>query len=326
MRAGWTPWPASAQTEPMSQAGLDLPLEVRRRAMATGGAAQAWLADLPALAADIARDWGLTLGATLHGGSAAYVAQARTATGGAAVLKVQMPVEPAFENELEPLLLAHGRGYVRVLRHDRARRAMLQEPLGRRLSDLGLSIDAQMQAICATLRQAWVPATPQPWLNTGAEKAAWLTKFIGELWEELGRPCSQRVIDQAAAFAQARAAAYDPERSVLVHGDAHASNTLEALDWAGGFKLVDPDALFGEPAYDLAIPMRDWSAELLAGDPLALGRARCTRLAALSGLDPEPIWQWGVIERVSTGLFLMKLNAEAEGREMLRVSEAWAQT
>jgi streptomycin 6-kinase len=325
MPAGWTPWPGFARTEPMPQTDLDLPLEVRRRAVATGGAAEAWLTDLPALAADIARDWGLTLGSTLHGGSAAYVAQARTSSGEAAVLKIQMPIKPPFENELEPLLLADGRGYVRVLRHDRARRAMLQEPLGRRLSDLGLSTDAQMQLICATLRQAWVPATPQPWLNTGAQKAVWLAGFIGKLWEQLDRPCSQRVIDQATAFAQARATAYDPGRSVLVHGDAHADNTLQALDGAGGFKLVDPDALFGEPAYDLAIPMRGWSAELLAGDPLALGRARCARLAALSGLDPDPIWQWGVIERVSTGLFLMKLNADAEGREMLQVSEAWAQ-
>lgn len=55
------------------------------------------------------------------------------------------------------------------------------------------------------------------------------------------------------------------------------------------FKFVDPDGLFIEHAYDLGIPMREWGAELLAGDPLVLGRRRCRLLARLTGVAPEPI-------------------------------------
>jgi hypothetical protein len=33
-----------------------------------------------------------------------------------------------------------------------------------------------------------------------------------------------------------------------------------------------PDGLCIERAYDLGIPMREWGAELLAGDPVALGQ------------------------------------------------------
>jgi streptomycin 6-kinase len=44
----------------------------------------------------------------------------------------------------------------------------------------------------------------------------------------------------------------------------------------------------------------------------------------LTGEDPDAIWQWGFIERVSTGLLLLHTGGEAEGRDFLRVAEAWA--
>jgi streptomycin 6-kinase len=128
----------------------------------------------------------------------------------------------------------------------------------------------------------------------------------------------------ALAFAQSRARAFDPERAVLAHGDAHANNLLAAADGRSGFKFVDPEGLFIEPGYDLSAAMRDWGAELLAGDARQLGRRRCDRLAELTSLDPEPIWQWGLLERVSTGLHLLELGWEAEAEEYLTVAEAWA--
>ena len=112
----------------------------------------------------------------------------------------------------------------------------------------------------------------------------------------------------------------------LALGDAHPWNTLlvpGALP--GRFKFIDPDGLFVERAYDLAIPMREWSTELLAGDPLLLGVQRCRRLAELTGVDPAPIWQWGFIERTSTGLLCLKVGLEG-GHELLTVAERWAQS
>jgi streptomycin 6-kinase len=80
------------------------------------------------------------------------------------------------------------------------------------------------------------------------------------------------------SFAELRRSAFDPQTAVLVHGDAHASNTLQDLQHrstAGSrFKFIDPDGLVAERAYNLAIPMREWSSELLEGDPARLGRQR----------------------------------------------------
>jgi hypothetical protein len=70
--------------------------------------------------------------------------------------------------------------------------------------------------------------------------------------------------------------------------------------------------------------LRQWGADLLTGDPLVLGRNRCHQLARLTGVDPEPIWQWGFIERTSTGLLLLQLALDALAHEFLAVADAWA--
>lgn len=242
-------------------------------------------------------------------------------------MKLAIPGLDPAARELRTLLIARGRGYARVYRHDAARGAMLLERLGSQLHELGLPLDAQIEAICMTLRQAWTPLTDGGAFTTGAEKARGLADFIVTAWRELGEPCSVRTVDTACSFAEARRRAFDPVSAVLAHGDAHAWNTLVvpgAGDGRRHFKFVDPDGLFIERAYDLGIPMREWGAELLAGDPLVLGRRRCRLLAQLTGVEPEPIWQWGFIERTSTGLLLMKLGLDRLAREFLAVADAWA--
>lgn len=308
---------------------LDVPAAVHGKAQALGPPGRRWLWCLPDLIRTLEGEWDLTVGAALPGGSAAYVAAATTAEGRAAVLKLHLPGYDDVANEIRVLRIAAGHGYVRLLRSDEARGALLLERLGPRLSRLGLSTNRRLEIICATLERAWVQTPEAASFPSGAEKARWLRTFIAELWQALDRPCSERVIEQALAFGLTREAAFDPARAVLVHGDAHSANTLTPLDGdvsaTAGFKLVDPDGLFAERAYDLAIPMRGWSAELLAGDALRLGRERCAYLSRLTGEDPEAIWQWGFIERVSTGLFLMQTGRAREGQNCLRVAEAWVQ-
>ena len=70
--------------------------------------------------------------------------------------------------------------------------------------------------------------------------------------------------------------------------------------------------------------MREWSRELLEGDTVARGRERCARLSRLTGVDAQPIWEWGFVERVSTGLLALRVGRERLGRETLAVADAFA--
>lgn len=303
---------------------VDVPEAVRLKALARGAEGRRWLDRLGCLIDELEREWGVTVGSTLSGGSESYVAAARTEAGDDAVIKLQIPPYASITSEVQTLIAAKGRGYVRLLHHDEERNAMLQERLGPSLRESGLPVRAQIRLLCATLGSAWEVPAPAG-LPSGAEKARWLSEFISATWNELNEPCSRRVIENALVFAEVREAAFDPETALLVHGDAHNANALRDPGHSPPrFKLVDPDGLLAEPAYDLAIPMREWSTELLASDATRRGRERCAYLSRLTGVDARAIWEWGFVERVSTGLLATKVGADEMGREMLAVAEVWA--
>ena len=220
-------------------------------------------------------------------------------------------------NEITVLRLADGDGCVRLLRADETRGALLLERLGRPLEQLALPLVRRHEILCATAARVWRPA-PGCGLPTGADKGRWLSDFITATWLELDRPCSERAVEHALACAARRVAAHDDERAVLVHGDVHQWNVLEAgADVKPGFKLVDPDGLLAEAEYDLGVVMREDPVELRHGDP----GERARWLARRCGLDATAIWEWGVVERVSTGLLCTGIGLQPAGREMLATAD-----
>lgn len=307
----------------MNSIAFEIPELVRLKALSEGQAGETWLGALPSIVTGLAAQWRLSVGRTLTGGTEAFVAEVTMPDGREAVLKIGRPAcDTACEINI--LLAAAGRGYVEVYDYDHHRKAILLERLGPQLGELGLPVAAQIEAVCATLNEAWTADPKGVSLMDGAEKAKSLGEFIQALWLELGRPCPERVIGRALHYAKIRGNRFDPGSAVLGHGDAHAWNALaDPRAGSGKFKFVDPEGLFIEKAYDLGIQMREWTSDLLAGDPVTLGRSRCGQLARLTGVDPEPIWQWGFIERVSSGLLCMKIGIEG-ARDMLAVADAWA--
>ena len=85
---------------------------------------------------------------------------------------------------------------------------------------------------------------------------------------------------------------------MLVHGDVQQWNALRAGD---GFKLVDPDGP-------------------LAADPLSTARWMGRRY----DLDATAIFEWAVIERVSTGLLATQIELQPVGRQMLELADRLA--
>ena len=296
---------------------LRVPDTVANAAAACG--AGWWLRDIPRLVADLEAEWSVSVEQPYPHATEAFVAEARLGDGTPAVLKLLIPRDgAAARHEITMLRLAEGRGCAALLRHDAIRGALLLERLGPSLYELGRPLAQRLEILVATVATAWRPAADSG-LPTGADKARRLVDSVTTQWEELDHPCTEAAFDHALACAARRIAAHDDARAVLVHGDVHQLNALQVPGRAT-FKLIDPDGLLAEPECDLGVMMRNDPMELLDGDP----RARARWLAQRCGLDATAIWEWGVVERVASGLWCTRIDLQPLGRQMLMVADRLA--
>lgn len=305
---------------------IELPERMRRTAESKGPAGREWLRLVPARAEHMCRSWSLTPIAALDGGSAALVLRVLTAGGGDAVLRLAPPGD-GFTDQVRTLAAADGRGYVRLYAYDPAHDAALLEALGAPLSAIAATPEDALDTLAATLREAWhVPRPPGAAVPPGTDKASTLYELIDELYPQTGRPCSQELIERALGYARRRAEAFDLDSCVVCHGDPHPDNALAvpvARPGAGsGFVMIDPDGFLCDPAYDLGVAVRGWEREVLAApDPVALLHGWCARLAAATGVDEQSVWEWGFVERVSSGLYMIRHGAPEDGRAYLASAE-----
>ena len=193
-------------------------------------------------------------------------------------MRLDMDDEATFSRSVLVHQLAAGRGCAELFAHDEPAGAMLMERLGPNLEELALPLPALFDAITARFANSGDPSATDVTLPSGADKAGWLARYIATTWNELGRPCGREVIDRALDYCDRRAAAFDPDSAVLVHGGAHGWNTVGAGD--GTFKFVDPEGLRSEPEHDLAVAMREYNEPLLAGATAVLVRDRAETAGA----------------------------------------------
>jgi streptomycin 6-kinase len=286
----------------------DLPAAVRAKAVDLG--ATAWLTNLPELIATLAARWDLRVGAAFADPTEAYVLEVTRSDGTPAVLKllVPRPGRPAAD-EITFLREAGGEACARLLAYEESLGVLLLERLGPALSDLNLPISRRLPILCDLAAVVWRPTAVA--LPTGPERALRMSRYIRQKWTELGEPCSRAAVGQALAAGRSRRRAHTPGRAVLVHGDIHQWNAMRAGD---GFKLVDPDGYVAEPECDLGVLLREDPAE---GDL----RDRCAWLAGRTGTDPRAIWEWGLLDRVATGLTLTVAGVQPVAAQMLTAAD-----
>lgn len=303
---------------------LDIPQIVMKRALAAGEVGKVWLSKLPDMISCLEEKWHIKVRDSLAGGTQAFVAYAEGEDGMQYVIKIDMPGAVGESNFLQAVntLSSSGEdGYVKLFAYDEEQRACLLERLGKPLKDFQYSVNEQLEIICNVLKKAWcIPVNSFKRID-GDGSIAWFRQFLKPRWEELNCPCSKEIMEQAYRFLDSRERQKNPEEYVLIHGDAHNANVLESLSQSKNFKLIDPDGLFYEKAYDLGVLMREWREDYLQ-DPVQQGKKRCEYLHELTGVDARAIFEWGYIQCVSTGLVLWDIN-EQMGKELLELAEAW---
>ncbi len=218
-----------------------------------------WLAALPEIIEEIARDWSLKAGKTFANLSYHYVAECTCADGSEAVLKLGCPEEDTeFINEVRMLRLFDGKGAVRLLRASESRCAMLLEKLtpGDHLGNLCLKNDEMAVRIAvACLKDIVRPAPPdgggfyllENWMN-GFHKAE-NTEFPARVIKK-----ARGLFDELAGGSK---------QKFLLHGDFHHENILSA--GREPFLVIDPKGLIGDIGYDIGVFLnnhRNWLAGL----------------------------------------------------------------
>ena len=285
---------------------LDIPDQVRKAVIADGN--ESWLDELPGVVDSLAREWSLLIGSSFVGGHGALVVAVTLADGTPAVLKISVPGRDVGQ-EAVVLRLANGGGCARLLDEDVSRRALLLERLGAPMYDIVADPVSRHNLLCEVAVRLWRPIGPDIDLPTGAKLAEQYADWLPQLWERMGRPCSPATVADALDCMNRRRIAHDDRSAVLVHGDIHEMNALQATN--GSYKLIDPVGLRAEPACDLGTIVR-CNPDL--GDDLW---ARTERLASRTGVDATAIWEWGTIHRVVGGVYSCSVGFQPFGDLLL---------
>lgn len=294
----------------------------RTRVASLGAEGEAWLDALPSRVAELEQRWDVTVqGRSLAGGSASWVARARTSSGDSRVIKMAVPGHD-LGDEAHVLGVGEGRGLVRLFGHDAEHQALLLEELGRPLALSGLGVEATLDHLVAALREVWtVPTATFALPAAGEDKASTLAALVSDADRRLGGVCPPAVLDRALSYAARRTAAHDASRCVVVHGDPHPANALATAQGEPlPYRFVDPDGFLADPAYDLGVVLREWTE--LGQHPREQLWTWCTRLAKTAGQDAEAAWEWGFLERVATALHVLDFGAERLGRRLLASTTA----
>lgn len=270
------------------------------------------------IAQEIAADWGVDLHRIRHLNKA-VIAEGTLPDGAEVILKIASSAD-MLAREAQVLQAANGRGYAKLYRADLTRRALLIERLGAPLNAARVDLEEHLGVVVSALQAAWFAPTQALFLPTCAQIAQGHAQGLKQRWHE-ARPCLESAVDLALACADRRIAAHDPDTSVVLHGDAHGANILRC---GAGYKMIDPEGVVGEKAYDFSWVMRGWN---LFESDLDVARAlaeRALMLGQMTGLEPAPIWEWGVLMRVSFGVRLHQMGQARAARELLAPAEAMA--
>jgi streptomycin 6-kinase len=252
----------------------------------TDGDRRPWLAALPAMVTELTQRWSLSVAEPFEpGGTASWVAPARTAAGEDVVLKVAWRHHEA-DHEADGLATWAGEGAVQLLaQHETGDTyAYLLERAvpGTSLRD-AVAEPEQDEVVAGLLRRLWIKPPPgHPFRPLQQMCDDWADAF--EARALLGAHTLDPGLARAGV-AMWRLLPGEATRQVLLATDLHAMNVLAAQrePWL----VVDPKPYLGDPHYDPLQHMFNCEQRLLE-DPVGFAH----RMADLLDLDADRLLRW----------------------------------
>jgi len=244
-----------------------------------------WRASLPAVVADLAGRWELTVGEPFEpGGQCSWVAPARTLAGDDVALKVGWRHYEA-DHEAAGLRFWDGAGAVRVHRaeaYDRTSALLLERCVpGDTLASARPAPECD-EVVAGLLRRLWrTPPTGHPFRELTTMCDAWADAYERTV-EQAPQPLDPGLA--RAGIELMRELPRTATDSVVLCTDLHPQNVLAARrePWL----MIDPKPYIGDPCYDALQHMLN--TDRLVADPEALS----DRMAAMLDLDPRRLRLW----------------------------------
>jgi streptomycin 6-kinase len=255
------------------------------------GDGRAWLSSLDRLVDECVARWQLRVGDPFPYAFASLALPAELPDSTPAVLKVQFPDREGLY-EAEALARWDGNGAVRLLGHDRSRRALLIERClpGTALAESGGGAGAL--AVLGDLVERLSVEAGSPFGTLADESALWSESIVR--WRAAHEGLEARYVDVALGYLRDLPGSQDGQ--VLVHQDLHAGNVLRAErePWLA----IDPKPLLGEPSFAVAPIVR--GAELGQGPDMV--RRRLDEMVERLALDHERARGWTIAQSLAWGI------------------------
>ncbi|MGH2478392.1 MAG: aminoglycoside phosphotransferase family protein [Ktedonobacteraceae bacterium] len=281
--------------------------------------ASIWLASLPAILADCAERWQLTIFPPFLNLSYHYAAPAERADGTPVVIKACSPTGE-FAEEAEALRLFQNGSMARLLEVDEEREVLLMERLlpGTLLSSLVPEQDERATSIlAAVMKRIWRPVPAQHSFPTVEGWGSGL-KHLRPQYNGGYGPFSPRLVQEAQALFSELSAS-SPQH-MLLHGDLHHENILLA---GNTWRAIDPKGVVGDPGYETgALFYNPFGWIVATPNPRKILARRLDQLAEELEMDRERIRGWGLAQSVLSAWWNVENDPSAEpDREVLLCAE-----
>lgn len=282
-----------------------------------GEEGRAWIAGLPALAAELLDRWELRRDGAARAGEASLVLPVLRRQGTRAVLKLQMPREETTAAHIG-LRTWNGEGMVRLLDHDPESSTMLLERLDAARTLTSIEDDDVAMGILAELQSRLVCVPAPPGLRGLGDIATEMLEQVPEAIAALADPADRQLL---RGWASAVAELVSEPGDRMLHWDLHYDNVLAAHrePWLA----IDPEPLAGDPGFDLwpALDSR-WDDVVTKDDALRVVRRRFDLLTEVLGLDRARATGWTLGRLLQNSLWAIEDGETALASSSVAIADA----
>jgi len=272
-----------------------------------GDRGKKWLADVPLFIKNIARQWGLSALKPVENLTYNYVLSGLQGIQ-PIILKIGLD-HKELEQEVKTLEFFKGRSTVSILNYQTGALLLEHAIPGTSLHPFFPEKDSQSLEIACTFMQQLhrLPAPAQGAFPSLAGRVALLDKN----WD-----IPDNYLQKARTLKTQLLATAPP--SVLLHGDFHHGNILQHGD---SWMVIDPQAVVGEPAYEIAIFICNPFCKLIEHpDARTIIINRIALAAEKLSIEPVRIYGWTFVHSVLAWAWSLE-DGERNIQEFERLTE-----